>query len=530
MQTDSKRFREIVSILGAYGFGEIRYRLKKNEENDRPRALRQAFEELGPSFIKIGQILSTRSDLLPTEYLIELEKLQEDTLPIPFDIIQQEYFESVGREIESDFASINKQPLASASIAQVHRAQLLTGEQVVVKVQRPEIEDQLIRDLNIFIRVVEAIPSIFIDIIINPVEILKDIKVQILEEIDFLNEAHNMLLFAENHRQRTTIINPIPYLSLSTRKVLVQEYVEGISIGRHFALKEEGYDLNDLANKFVLSYLYQVFDDGFYHGDPHAGNILIRDGKIVFIDFGAMGKISPGQKQLLVQILTSLVGKDIDGLVNVLFQICKQNKTVDKVILYRDIESLFNKYLTTGMEALEIDDIFQDLLKFGHKHGLTFPSEYILLEKTIAMVQGVAQSLDPHLDFMAIFQSFFLSSSSLAWEKILDPNALAREAFRTLNSTRRMPNKIESLVDNINNGRLNVRLTFENIDERIRDINSMINRIIFGVILSALILASTLIITSAQTYYAELLGIFFFIITGMIGLILLISMLRARRK
>lgn len=530
MQTDSKRFREIVSILGAYGFGEIRYRFKKNEESDRPKALRQAFEELGPSFIKIGQILSTRSDLLPIEYLIELEKLQEDTLPIPFDIIQQEYFESVGSAIESDFASINEQPLASASIAQVHRAQLHTGEQVVIKVQRPEIEDQLIRDLNIFIRVVEAIPSIFMDIIINPVEILKDIKVQILEEMDFLNEAHNMLLFAENHKQRTTIINPIPYLNLSTRKILVQEYVEGVSIGRHFALKEEGYDLNDLASKFVLSYLYQVFDDGFYHADPHAGNILIRDGKIVFIDFGAMGRISPGQKQLLIQILTSLVEKDIDGLVNVLLQICKINKTVDKVVLYRDIESLFNRYLTTGMEALEIDDIFQDLLKFGHKHGLTFPSEYILLEKTIAMVQGVAQSLDPHLDFMAIFQSFFLSSSSLAWEKILDPNALAREVFRTLNSTRRMPNKIESLMDNINNGRLNVRLTFENIDERIRDINSMINRIIFGVILSALILASTLIITSAQTYYAELLGIFFFIITGMIGLILLISMLRARRK
>lgn len=530
MQTDSSRFREIVSILGAYGFGEIRYRLKKNDEDNRPRALRQAFEELGPSFIKIGQILSTRSDLLSPDYLIELEKLQEDTLPIPFEIIQQEYADSIGRPIEEDFAIINKQPMASASIAQVHRARLKTGEEVVVKVQRPEIEDHLIRDLNIFIRVIESIPAIFIDVIINPVEILKDIKKQILEEIDFLNEAHNMLLFAENHQQRTTIVSPIPYINMSTRKVLVQEYIDGISIGRHFALREEGYDLNDLASKFVLSFLYQVFDDGFYHADPHAGNILIRDGKIVFIDFGAMGKISPGQKQLLVQILTSLVGKDIDGLVNVLLQICKQNKTVDKVVLYRDIESLFNRYLTTGMEALEIDDIFQDLLKFGHKHGLTFPTEYILLEKTIAMVQGVAQSLDPHLDFMAIFQAFFLSSSSLAWEKLLDPSALGREAFRTLNTARHMPNKIESLVDNINNGRLNVRLTFENMDERLRDINSMINRIIFGVILSALILASTLIITSAKTYYAELLGIIFFIITGMIGLVLLISMLRARRK
>ena len=262
MQRDSSRFREIVSILGRYGFGEIRYRLKKNEEDDRPRALKQAFEELGPSFIKIGQILSTRSDLLSTEYLVELEKLQEDTLPIPYDIIQQEYFESVGRHIEDDFATITKKPMASASIAQVHRAQMKSGEQVVVKVQRPEIEDQLIRDLNIFIRVVEAIPSIFIDVIINPVEILKDIKIQILEEIDFLNEAHNMLLFAENHRQRTTILNPIPYLSLSTRQVLIQEYIDGISIARHFALKEEGYCDKDIS--VIISKLFGISKNKVY--------------------------------------------------------------------------------------------------------------------------------------------------------------------------------------------------------------------------------------------------------------------------
>ncbi len=530
MQRDSSRFREIVAILGAYGFGEIRNRLKKHRDENRPRALRQAFEELGPSFIKIGQILSTRSDLLSPEYLEEMQKLQEDTLPISYDIIQKEYLEATGNHIEDDFKEIRQKPLASASIAQVHEAWLQTGEHVVVKVQRPEIEDQLIRDLNIFIRVVEAIPSIFIDIIINPVEILKDIKIQILEEIDFQNEAHNMIQFAENHQDRSAIVCPMPYLAMSSKKVLVQGYVDGISIGRQYALSQEGYDLNDLAYKFVLSYLYQVFDDGFYHADPHPGNVMIENGKIVFIDFGAMGRISPRQKQMLVQLLSALVTKDIDDLVTLLLQICKQNKPIDKVVLYRDIEELFNRYLTSGMEALNIDEIFQDLLKFGHKHGLTFPSEYIMLEKTIAMVQGVAQSLDPNLDFMKIFQAFFLSSGTISWEKMLDPNAIARELLRNANTARRIPNKIETLVDNINHGRVNIRLNFENIEERIRDINSMINRVIFGVILSALILASTLIITSAQTYYTELLGIVFFLITGIIGLVLLISMLRTRKK
>lgn len=530
MQSESSRFREMVSILGAYGFGEIRNKFNKREKEDAPRALRQAFEELGPSFIKIGQILSTRSDLLSPEYLEEMQKLQEDTLPLPFDLIQAEYLQETGQNIEDDFASISEKPLASASIAQVHEAHLKTGEHVIVKVQRPEIEDQLVRDLNIFIRVVQAIPSIFIDVIINPVEVLKDIKKQVLEEIDFLNEAHNMLTFIENHRDRTTIICPIPYPALSTKRVLVQEYVDGINIGRKFSLTQEEYDLDDLAKKFVLSYLYQVFEDGFYHADPHPGNIFIKDGKIVFLDFGAVGKVSPAQKQMLVQIMSSLVTKDIDSLVNVMLQICKQNKPVDKVVLYRDIEDLFNRYLTSGFEALVIDEIFQDLLRFGHKHGLTFPSELITLEKTIAMVQGVAQSLNPNLDFMKLFQSFFISSGTISWEKYIDPNLLVREVFRTANTVCHLPNKMETMVDNINNGRLNVRLNFENMDERLRDINSMINRAIFGIILASLILASTIIITSAQTYYAELLGIAFFLITGIIGLVLLFSMIRARRK
>ncbi|RPA57035.1 AarF/ABC1/UbiB kinase family protein [Aerococcus agrisoli] len=530
MQSDSSRFREMVSVLGTYGFGEIRHKFKKRETDNRPLALRQAFEELGPSFIKIGQILSTRSDLLSAEYLSELQKLQENTLPLSFEVIQDQYFSESGHLFDEDFAYVNPEPLASASIAQVHEAKLKTGEHVVIKIQRPEIEAQLIRDINIFIRVVEAVPSIFMDVIVNPVEILKDIKRQVMEEIDFVNEAHNMLRFSENHRNRTTIQSPLPYLPLTNKRVLVQDYEAGISIGRLHALKQEAYDLDDIAYKLVLSYLYQVFEDGFYHADPHPGNIMIQDGRIIFIDFGAMGKVSSSEKKILLQILSALVAKDIDHLVNLLLQICKQNKPLDKVLLYRDIDDLFDRYFTAGMEALNIDAIFQDLLKFGHRHGLTFPSEYIMLEKTVAMVQGVAQNLSPSLDFMQIFQSFFLSSGAISWEKYIDPSLLARETFRSVNTVRRLPSKLEAMVDNINNGRLNVRITFENIDERLRDINSMINRVIFGVILSSLILASTFIITSAQTYYAEILGMAFFIVTAVIGLILLISMLRARRK
>ncbi|MCZ0716715.1 ABC1 kinase family protein [Aerococcus kribbianus] len=531
MSANRDRFAEIIRVLGKYGFGHLyKTRIRPDKNDQDPADLRLAFEELGPSFIKIGQILSTRNDILPSEYIKELQKLQDNTSPLPYNIIEDLIELHLQQPIENLFASFDKIPMASASIAQIHRAQLKNGDQVIVKVQRPNIENELIRDINIFIRVIEYIPTIFLGIMINPIEILQEIKQQTLQEIDFEHEAQNALKFAKLNQDRTVIRVPKPYLDYTSEKVMVQEFIDGSRINQNQLLDSQGYDRSDIAEKLVYAYLYQVFDDGFYHGDPHPGNLLIDDGKIVFIDFGLMGIVTPMNKKFLLDGLKAIVFKDVDQLVSLLLQICKQNRPVDRVEFYRDINYLFDKYLTKGFAGIDIEAIFQDIMRFGHQHGLTFPSDFIILEKTVVMLQGVLEDLDPDLDFMQVFQSFMWSGNLIDWKDYLDPNHLFRAGSRQARTLANIPQKLETTLDQINNDRLSVRIGFENIEDRLTQVNQMINRVISSLILAALIISSTFIVTTASTQSVELLGIIFFIIASIIGLVLLISIFRTNRK
>lgn len=528
MGSDSNRFREIVKVLGKYGFGHIiKTRIKKDEAQHDPKDLRIAFEELGPSFIKIGQILSTRSDLLPPEYIAELQKLQESAPSFSFEQASQIFEEANGVSIHEAFAVIGEKPLATASIAQVHKATLHTGESVVVKIQRPKIKEQLIRDLDIFINVIESIPTIFLGVIVDPIAVLQEIRTQSLLEMDFLNEANNMLRFIELHRERPLIQAARPYYTFTTKKTLVQSYIAGIPINKKHELNNEGYNPTEIAEKLVISFLYQVFKDGFYHADPHPGNIYIYEGKIYFLDFGMVGDLTPSVKKFLTDVLQAIILEDIDQLVTLILQICKQNKPVDRVALYRDIENLFNIYLTRGVSGIEIENLFRDVLYFGHKHGLTFPSEIIILEKSIVVLQGVVQHLDPDLDFMKIFKQFFLTGNIVTWDDVLSVESVARTASQFFKNTKDFPIKINDLLDNLNHNRLSIKLSFENIDERLKDVNRVVNRAIFGLILAAMIISSTTIITNAPTAEVSLIGVIFFVSAGIIGIWLLISIIRS---
>lgn len=528
MVSHRERFTEIVSVLGKYGFGHIYNTHVKPENKDQnPKNLRLAFEELGPSFIKIGQILSTRNDILPPEYISELQKLQDNTSPLSYDVIEELVQLHLKQPIDHLFSTFNKTPLASASIAQIHQATMPDGRSVIVKVQRPNIENELIRDLNIFIRVIEHIPNIFLGIMVNPVEILNEIKNQTLQEIDFENEAKNAKRFMMYNNNRSVIQAPHPIDELTTQYVMVQEFVDGIRINQKEQLLKADYDLNDIAEKLVYSFLFQVFKDGFYHADPHPGNLLINDGKIYFIDFGLMGKLSPLNKKILIDTLKAITFKDVDEIAKLLLQVCKQHKPIDQVAFYHDIQYLFNKYLTKGFAGLEVSAIFQDVLRFGHQYGLTFPSEFILLEKTIVIIQGVIQNLSPDLDFMAVFQSFLLTGNVIDWKELISPEHLLRSSSRQARTLANIPQKLEKTLDHINNDRLKVTIGFNNIERRMTEVNRMINRAISSLILAALIVSSTFIISTARTPSVESLGIAFFIVASIIGLILLISILRS---
>lgn len=530
MGKETSRFREIVSVLGKYGFGHIiNTRLHSDDEKRDPQDLRAAFEELGPSFIKIGQILSTRNDLLPPEYIKELENLQDNAPSFTFEEAAEIFKQETGEDITAAFAWIDEKPLATASIAQVHKATLKNGDSVIVKVQRPRIKEQLIRDLDIFINVIKSVPDIFLGVIIDPIAILQEIRQQSLLEMDFVNEANNMLRFIELHKDRHLIQVPRPYFNYTTKKIMVQSYIDGIRINRKQTLRDAGYDLPEIAEKLVISFLYQIFKDGYYHADPHPGNIIISEGKIVFLDFGMAGELTPALKKFLADTLQAIVLKDIDKLVILILQICQQNKPVDRVSLYRDIDNLFNNYMTKGISGINAENLFSDILFFGHKHSLTFPSDFIILEKAIVILEGVVQDLDPDLDFMEIFKQFLWTGNIIAWDKILNVGSAARSTGQFLINAKDFPLKINDLLDNLNHNRLSVKISFENIDERLKDINRMINRVIFALILAAMIISSTTIISTATTSGISFIGIAFFTIASLIGLWLLISIIRSGR-
>lgn len=531
MASKAERLSEIISVFGKYGFGEFYQRSFKNQAVEKSAEnLRLAFEELGPSFIKIGQTLSTRNDLLSDPYIKELEKLQNSSASFPFSEADKLFKEEFGQSIHEIFKNVQEEALATGSIAQVHLAELDDGSPIIIKVQRPNIQEKLITDINLFIRVVNMIPSVFTKIIVDPVVILEDIREQSLIELNFYNEAQSSLKFMSYQTDRSLIKVPKPYLQYVTEKVMVQEYIPGIDLMDKEELGKEGYDLTEISEKMVVSFLHQVFQDGYYHADPHPGNILIHEGKLVFIDFGIMGEVPPMYQKFLVDLLQALVLADMNALTHLILSVTKIHGEVDESAVYRDISQLYNRYLTSGFLAMDFNSMFQDILRTALKHDLTFPTELVQLSKTVLVIQGIAQNLDNDMDFMKLFSNYVLSSKSFRAQLFSSKDQLLRKSYRTLTATAGLPAKVDRLLDTINNDRLSVNLNFKDTDERFREINQMLNRLVIGILLASIIVSSGLIVSADTSGRYTNVAFFFFIVAIIMAAYLLYSFIRSRHK
>ena len=275
-QTNRGRLTEIATVLASYGFGHIyRTRLGSKQEQQDAQKLRLAFEELGPTFIKFGQILSTRPDLLPNDYILELSKLQDKVPPFSFNSIQQIFKEDFNRSLEDSFAWVDEKPLASASVAQVHRARTFDGEEVVLKVQRPDMEENLLRDIRLFSRIISMAPETVKSFIVDAEVALAEIEKLTKIELDFRNEVNALIRFRLNNKERPVVEAPKPYLKYSSKRVLVEEYIDGISNLNSQKMIEEGYDKTDFVQKFVYSFLSQIFEDSSV--DPSFTKINSKD-------------------------------------------------------------------------------------------------------------------------------------------------------------------------------------------------------------------------------------------------------------
>ena len=363
-QENQERFREIREVL----------RRNKITRGVTPEKLRLILEELGPTYIKLGQIMSLHSDILPKAYCDELLKLNSEVTPMPFEMVEDVINHSYRQDWKDIFEWIDEKPLGSASIAQVHRARLQTGEDVVVKVQRKGIYDTMARDIGLLHRLVKLMPPVGdFKNLVDLGMVLDELWEVAQEEMDFLKEAANMDEFSRNNADIRYIEVPKLYHEYSTSRVLVMEYIDGVAIDDVAALKAGGYDLDEIGTKFVNNYIKQVMDDGFFHADPHPGNVKVRGGKIVWIDMGMMGRLSEKDRRTMTKGVQGIALHDVTMVENAVLEIGKISGRVDRMQLNQDLKKFLNDYGSASMGNIDIADTLQALMEIMKRNHISLP-------------------------------------------------------------------------------------------------------------------------------------------------------------
>ena len=525
----SQRFKEIMKVLAKYGFRFLKD-TKNSNKSKTPKNLRKAFEELGPTFIKIGQILSSRPDILPSAYIEELSKLQDDVLPEKYEDIDIVFFNEFNKNINQCFLYFEKNPIASGSIAQVHNAILKNGEKVIVKVQRPNIKEKMETDISILYKIMKLTKNKFKDALIDPEEALNELLSSTRKELDFNLEADNMIKFKELNKNVKFCYVPYVIKDLCGSKILTMEKICGFKINSIEKLKEENYDLQDLGKNLALCFFKQVFTDGFFHADPHPGNLLIRDKKICFIDFGIMGTISPRLKLLLNDAIMSIVYKDTDKLVSVIMSIGVKKELTDRNKLYEDVELFLSNYLLTSIKNIKISVLITEIFKCAKNNNITLPRDLILLVKSLIIVEGLLTEIAPEIELLDIAVPFVKNNNQFYFLKNFNLENILVDYCSFTKNFSKLPMKTVELIDSILNGRAKIQLKFNKIDDSLDQLNKMVNRLSISLILCSMIISSSLILNSnagPKIYAVPLLHIIYFLFFIVIGLIFIISIIKS---
>lgn len=528
LQSRRARLTEIATVLANYGFGHIyRTRVGSKKEQQDAESLRLAFEELGPTFIKFGQILSTRPDLLPQDYIQELSILQDQVPAFPYEQIKETFEEDFNEPLEEAFAWVDKEPLASASVAQVHRARTFADEEVIIKVQRPDMEEDLLRDIGLFKRLISITPDLIKGFVVDAEIALQEVEIATRNELDFRKEVGAILRFRENNKDRPVITAAKPIMEYTSKRVLVEEYVEGIKGLNIKEIVKAGYDKEDFVEKFVYTFLTQIFDDGFFHADPHPGNVIIRDGKIVYIDFGLFGELSEENRQKLIDIIEAIVFEDVDKMMNLLLQIAIVDQDVDRVDLYNDLEKYFYIYIAKDLSHVDMSKLLMDILSVTRKHGLIMPTDFILLARSLGILEGVVREFETDINVMDIAKTYVKQRDDFSLFSKIKSENIPLKTYQILSDTLDLPKSVKKSLETISQGRTRINLEIVNWQKKSVELNKMVNRIIFAIIIASLILASAIIVVNVTSPALSRLTFLIFIGAGLMGLWLLISIIRS---
>jgi len=540
-----KRYRQIVNVITKYGFGIIveRTHLGKifqkppkrkalQEKFSAPVRVRKMLEELGPTFIKFGQILSTRPDLIPVPYILELEKLQDNTSSVSFEKISEVFREDMKKSTGEVFSSFEEKPFASASISQVHRA-VYMDEKVAVKIRKPGIEKSIRVDIDIIYDIAELIEKFIKESkIYQPVNIVREFEKLLKNELDFSREARNIEKFRENFGCEEDTYVPKVYKEATGKKVLTLEYIEGIKINKIAELEKAGFDKKRLAEAGLDSIMKQIFNDGFFHGDPHPANILVtREGKLCFIDFGIVGKLSEERRLELIYFLDGLTKNDSAKVVESLEMMGALNEGTDVKSFREETEEMLAEYRDIPIKDIDVNTLIEESFSIMRKHYINIPTNLTLLIKTIATIEGIGLALNPDFNLASGIKPHIIKfmAGQLHAKKLLnDIKNFSRDMSRIIKEA---PASIESFLKMLKKGYISIAFEHKGLHDLIATIDKSSNRLSFSLIIASLIISSSLIMVSGARPYIlgyPALGVIGFLISVILGIWLIIDIIKNR--
>ncbi|MBI4651010.1 hypothetical protein HY745_06970 [Candidatus Desantisbacteria bacterium] len=551
--SNMQRIRQILNIFIKHGFGYVIeflnldkflsigkrfFRLETSklpEDESRlsiPERLALTLEELGPTFIKFGQIMSTRPDLFPEELVESFKRLQDQVTPFNFSEVKKIIEEEFGKPLESLYKSFEEKPVAAASLSQVHYAVLYTGEEVVVKVQRPDIQKLILTDLRILNKLANFIDKrLGEDRIFEPLLIVAEFDKSIRREMDFITEAANTEKLYNNFKDNTHFRFAKVYWEYTTVRVLTLERFIGFRIDDFEKYKLYNIDRKKIAERIVHAYLKQFFEDGFFHADPHMGNIFIaKDGTILMLDCGMVGYLDNDLKENFSQVFIGIVTHEFDKLVEAYIRLGMMSQPADYEAFKRDLIDFLEKHLDVPINQFKISEVFMDTIKNARKYNIRINIDFLLLMRSLSMLEDVSRILDPEINIIETTKPFALNllKKKISVKEFI--HSIGKVLVDAVDTSRELPKQIRQIFNLLLSGNLRIELKDSAEKKIIDQINSVGNRISMSIIIAGIAIGSSILLQNAHSptlWGFPLLGIVGYSMAGFIGFFLIISIFRS---
>jgi ubiquinone biosynthesis protein len=500
------RYREIVEVLIRHGFGAAVAQLGLDDHLGLPRLfrrqtrsssvkpaehLRLALEELGPTFIKLGQILSTRPDLIPPSYFAELGRLQDKVPSEAWPAIKAQIEKELGQPLERCFVSIEPEPLAAASLGQVHLATLPDGREVVVKVQRPNIEPKINLDLDILHDLARlAQERTPLGQVYDLLEIAEDFAITLHTELDYRREGRNAERFRLNFNDEPELHVPQIYWEYTSQRVMVMERLDGIKIDDVQALDAAGYDRGQIAATCARMIIKEILEEGFFHADPHPGNFVVLPGGVIgAMDFGKVGTIDRAGQAALLRFFIYLFQSDLVGTVDQLIRMGVASERVNRAALERDIGRLLKKYYGLPLQDIQLGGILEGIITIAFRHRLNLSSDLWQLIKTLAMMEGIGLTLDPNFDIFAVAEPYVRRFRRNLWLPAEWGPAFLHSGADLIDLLQRLPRQTARLLDQVERGEMSARVRLPDLLLATQRLDKIANRLAITILTAALIIA-----------------------------------------